>query len=435
MNANGLSIGGGFALLFAALFAGIYVLLSGFAHALEGLSAIRRKSLYDESPPRLRQLLEPGHFQVSRVAVRLSAQGAVLGGLLSLGTTLRTSFPVVPEPWLVAAVTILLGWIVLEAIVIRWVAQRGADHVLQAFWWLIPLVLVLSAPLYPVLSRLVERESEPDDGGPTANAVEKEASKDAEVRALLDVAREEGIIEKHEEELVSRAVDFWDRTVGEVMTPRPDMTVIDASASLGEVADLFVQTKYTRIPLVDGGVEKPVGVVHVKDVFAAVRAEKPPTDARAIAREVHFAPETQTIATLLADFRRRRQHLAVVVDEYGSVTGLVTLEDLVEELVGEIADEHEDAVDPVIPEPAGGYSVAGRVRVSEIASLFNVTFPPADYDTVGGLVSERLGRIPRPGERATEAGLTFTVLEADRKKIHRVRVTRAEPVAESEDGR
>lgn len=419
---------GGLGAFGAAVFAGIYVLLSAFAHALEGLSAIRRKALVDESPERFARLMGET-FPVARVAVRMTAQGAVLGGLLSLGSAFAASR--VPEPWLGSAVAILLGWIVLEALVIRWVARRGADDVLRTFWWLIPLVLVFSAPLRPFLSRLVESQEEelpapgtaPEAAPPTE--AEREAQK-ADVRALLDVAREEGILEEHDEELLSRAVDFGARTVGEVMTARPDMVVAMADASLDEVADLFQTTKHTRIPLVDGDVEKPIGVVHVKDVFDVLRSPAPPATARPLAREVFFAPETQTIRTLLSDFKRRRQQLAIVVDEYGAVVGLATLEDLVEELVGEIADEHEEESDAVIALPGGGYSVNGRVRVAEIASLFDVSFPPAEYETVAGLVSERLGRIPRPGEKAEEAGLVFTVVEADRKKIHRVKVARVE---------
>ena len=117
--------------------------------------------------------------------------------------------------------------------------------------------------------------------------------------------------------------------------------------------------------------EKPIGVVHVKDVFSVLRTPVPPPNARALARPVLFAPETQTITTLLSDFRRRRQHMAIVVDEWGAVAGVVTLEDLLEELVGEIADEHEDSIDPVIPLAEGAFTVAGRVRVSEIAQLFD----------------------------------------------------------------
>jgi len=422
---NALPLGTGVAFVLGAIFAGLYFVFSAFAHSLETLSSIRRKSLLDENPARFQGLLSPEHVRVSRVAVRLTAQGAVLGGLLSLGTMLRTVNA--PEPWLLSAVSILFGWLILEGFVLRWVTRRGSDKLLQDFAWLIPVVSVFATPLYPVLSRILEREPD-DEPGPPSQATERErdATKELEVKAFLDVAREEGILEKQDAELVSRAVDFGDRTVGEVMTPRPDMTVAEASASLSEIADLLVKTKFTRLPLVDGSVDKPVGVVHVKDVLTVLRSPNPPPTARPLAREVHFAPESQTITTLLADFRRRRQHLAIVVDEYGVVTGLVTLEDLVEELVGEIADEHEDALDPVIPLADGGYSIAGRVRMSEIASLFETTFPPADYDTVAGLVSTKLGHIPRPGESVTEAGVVFVVDEADRRRIYRVRARRAQ---------
>jgi CBS domain containing-hemolysin-like protein len=420
----GLSIGAGLSFVLAAGFAILYVLFSAFAQALESLSAIRRKALLEEDPTRFGRLLSPAHVRVSRVAVRLTAQGAVLGGVLSLGSL--SAALSVPEPWLVSAVALLLGWIILEAFVIRWVTRRGPDDLLRSFSWLIPVILLFSAPLYPALSRLVEREPDDETSGNGGTSAEKEASKDADVRALLDVAREEGIFEKHEQELVSRAVDFGDRTVREVMTPRSDMVFAESSAPLSDIADLFVNTKFTRIPLVEGNVDKPVGVVHVKDVFTVLRTPAPPATARPLAREVFFAPESETIQTLLSDFRRRRQHLAIVVDEYGAVTGLVTLEDLVEELVGEIADEHEDALDPVIPLADGGYSVAGRVRVSEIASLFATTFPPAEYDTVAGLVSQKLGRIPRPGESAVESGLHFFVEEADRRRVYRVKVKPSE---------
>ncbi|HEV8268093.1 MAG TPA: hemolysin family protein [Thermoanaerobaculia bacterium] len=416
--------GAGVATVFACLFAALYVILSAFAQALESLSAVRRKALLEGSPERFGKLLAPEIVQVSRIAVRLTAQGAVLGGLLSLGTGLAALNA--PEPWLISALAILAGWIVLETFVIRWVGRRGADALLTSFSWLIPLVHLLAAPLTPVLSRLVERPEEPEDAAGGAPAAAENPSKDAEVRALLDVAREEGILEEHEEELVSRAVDFSDRTVHEVMTPRQDVTIAEADAPLESVADIFISTKYTRIPLVQGGIEKPVGVVHIKDVFTALRSGSPPANARPLARPVLFVPESQTITTLLSDFRRRRQHLAVVVDEYGTVTGVVTLEDLVEELVGDIADEHEDALDAVVPLTGGGYSVSGRVRLTELESLLSVSFSGTQSDTVAGFLSERLGRIPRPGEKVAEAGLVFAVEDSDRRRIHRVKVTRAE---------
>jgi putative hemolysin len=423
---TGFTAGAGFAFALSGAFVCLYAILSAFAQALEGLSSIKRKSLLEGQEGKFGKLLAPENVLISRVAVRLTAQGAVLAGLLSLGTAL--SGLSVPEPFLVSAVSILLGWIVVETVVIRSVARRGAEDLLVDFSWLIPVVLLFATPLYPLLSRLVTPVDGGEDDEPVS-AAEKEAEKDADVRALLDVAREEGILEKHEEELVSRAVDFGDRTVREVMTPRPDMVVAEADLPFGEVADLFERTKHTRIPLVEGGVEKPIGVVHVKDVFSALRAPVPPANARSMARPVLFAPETQTITTLLADFRRRRQHLAIVVDEWGAVVGVVTLEDLLEELVGEIADEHEDSIDPVIPLTGGAFTVAGRVRVTEIAQMFDAALPPGDYDTVAGLLSAKLGHIPRPGEEVEEGGLKFVVEDADRKRVHRVKVMRPTGVA------
>ena len=420
------TVGTGLAFFLAAAFVLLYAILSAFAHALEGLSAIRRRSLLEGQEAKFGKLLARENVLISRVAVRLTAQGAVLAGLLSLGTGL--SGLAVPEPFLVSAVSILLGWFVVETLVIRTVARRGAEDLLDDFSWLIPVVLVFATPLYPLLSRLATPGEEDEDAEPVS-AAEKEAEKEADVRALLDVAREEGILEKHEEELVSRAVDFGDRTVGEVMTPRPDMVVAEADTPFAAVADLFERTKHTRIPLVEGGLEKPTGVVHVKDVFSALRSATPPVNARSLARPALFAPETQTVTTLLADFRRRRQHLAIVVDEWGAVAGLVTLEDLLEELVGEIADEHEDSIDPVIPLSEGAFTVAGRVRVSEIAQLFDADLPPGEYDTVAGLLSARLGHIPRPGEEVEEGGLRFVVEDADRKRVHRVKVMRPVGVA------
>ncbi len=420
------AIGTGFAFFLSVAFVLLYALLSAFAQALESLSSIRRKSLLEGQEKKFGKLLAPENVSISRVAVRLTAQGAVLAGLLSLGTGL--SGLAVPEPFLVSAVSILFGWIVIETVVIRTVARRGAEDLLVDFSWLIPVVLLFATPLYPLLSRLVTPVDDGEEDEPVS-AAEKEAEKDADMRALLDVAREEGILEKHEEELVSRAVDFGDRTVREVMTPRPDMIVAEADLPFERIADLFERTKHTRIPLVDGGVEKPIGVVHVKDVFSALRAEVPPANARPLARPVLFAPETQTITTLLADFRRRRQHMAIVVDEWGAVAGVVTLEDLLEELVGEIADEHEDSIDPVIPLAEGAFTVAGRVRVTEIAQLFDADLPPGDYDTVAGLLSARLGHIPRPGEEVEEGGLRFIVEDADRKRVHRVKILRPTGVA------
>lgn len=416
-----MTFGAFMALCLAGLFALLYFVLSLFAQALESLSDFRRKALLEEAPGRFGRLLSAVNEKPARIAARLTAQTAFLAGLFFTASALASLGA--PSPGLVAAASILVGWLLLEFAVVRTVSRQGPETILVDFSWLIPAVSLFSAPLTPFVERLTARPADPP-AGDDATPGEKEATKDAEVRALLDVAREEGILEKHDEEMVTRAVDFGDRTVVEVMTPRPDMTVVEASTPLGEVADLFVRTKFTRIPLVEGGIDHPVGIVHVKDVFTVLRSSAPLPTAAPVARGVQFAPETQTIRTLLGDFRRRRQQMAIVVDEYGVVSGLVTLEDLVEELVGEIADEHEVDLDPVVPLEDGSYSVAGRVRISELEGLFGASLPAEGFDTAAGLVSAKLGRIPRPGEQAVEGGLVFVVEEADRRRVHRLRVSR-----------
>ena len=419
---TGFALTAGAGLFVAALFAGVFVLFSGFAQALESLSVLRRKALLEADPKRYGTLLAPEHVRVSRIAVRLTAQGAVLGGLLCLGSALAAMG--VTEPWLASAVVILLGWIVAESLVIRWIARRGGDALLQALSWLVPLVDFSrrrSRRSSRVSSR--SRRTHPTAADRRIRRGRRRRRTPRYAPSWTSPARRASS-RSTKRSSSSRAVDFGDRTVGEVMTPRPDVVFAPADAPLDEIADLFAKTKLTRIPLVEGGIDKPVGIVHVKDVFTVLRRPDPPATARPLAREVFFAPESQTVATLLSDFRRRRNPFAIVVDEYGAVTGLATLEDLVEELVGEIADEHEDEAPPVIANGDGSWSIAGRVRVPEIATLLDAVFPPAEYDTVAGLVSEKLGRIPKPGEVAHEAGLSFTVEEADRRRIRRVRVRR-----------
>ncbi len=280
---NPFTAGAGLALVLAALFAGLYGVLSAFAQALESLSSIKRKALLEENPRRFRQLLSPEYVHVSRIAVRMTAQSAVLGGLLSLGPFLATLG--LPEPWLIAAITLLFGWLVLEAFVVRQVALRGADEMLRSFAWLAPVATLCAVPLYPFLARLVDDGEEEEDGrNGRARAKEspdtpdrereREQTKEIEMKALLDVAREEGLLEKHEEELVSRAVDFGDRTVREVMTPRPDMTVADVTAPLSEIVDLFVRTKFTPTPLVRGVLSKPAAA---SDRASSLMARKPTT--------------------------------------------------------------------------------------------------------------------------------------------------------------
>jgi magnesium and cobalt exporter, CNNM family len=245
------------------------------------------------------------------------------------------------------------------------------------------------------------------------------------VQAYIDVGRQEGILEKEEEKLLLSIVDFGDTRVREVMTPRTDIVWIDVASSLTVLADLFVESKYSRIPVVRGSIDTIVGIVHVKDTLQSIRAggSRPIAE---LVREAYFVPETKKVSELLKEFQRRHLWMAVVVDEYGGVSGLATVEDLLEEIVGEISDEHEDEREEISRLGDQAYSVSGKANITKVEELFGRGPEEEEYTTLGGFLAARLGHIPRPGEVHREADLLFTVEEADRRRVHRVRI---EPAA------
>jgi CBS domain containing-hemolysin-like protein len=267
-------------------------------------------------------------------------------------------------------------------------------------------------------------------GRSTRSAPEQEApsATEGEVQAYIDVGREEGILDKGEEKLLLSIVDFGDTRVREVMTPRTDILFIDGASPLPVLADLFVSSKYSRIPVVRGTIDTLLGTVHVKDLFEAIHAGKH----RAIAeltREAYFVPESKKVSELLREFQRRHLWMAIVVDEYGGVSGLVTVEDLLEEIVGEISDEHEDEREAVSKAGEHAYSVSGKENIATVRELFARGPEEEEFTTVGGFLAARLGHIPRPGESHRESDLVFTVEEADRRRVYRVRI---EPVENSQ---
>jgi CBS domain containing-hemolysin-like protein len=208
---------------------------------------------------------------------------------------------------------------------------------------------------------------------------------------------------------------------------------IDVAATLDVLSDLFVSSKYSRLPVVRGSIDTVVGMVHVKDTLAALRqgSGKAIPD---ILREATFVPETKKVSELLRELQRRRLWMAIVVDEYGGVSGLITVEDLLEEIVGEISDEHEDEREAVAPAGPGAWSISGRENVARIRELFGHGPEEAEFDSIGGFLAARLGHIPRAGEMHREEDLQFTVEEADRRRVYRVRVE-AVPGGGSTDSR
>jgi putative hemolysin len=261
-----------------------------------------------------------------------------------------------------------------------------------------------------------------------------------ELQVMIQQARDRGLIPANESRLIQNAMELGQVKVHELMVPRPDMHVLPATAGLEETMRMFATTQRSRLPVYDGSIDHILGFVHIKDVIWVLidRAHAggeataaPEFNLRNVVRDVLIVPETKPASELLVEFRTRRTGLAMVVDEHGSILGLVTLEDILEQMVGEIHDEF-DVVERPLTLPDGGMIFDAGIKVRDLAAQYNITLADdSSYETVGGFVLSKLGFIPRGGESFETDGYRFTVMEMDRRRISRVKIkaTPARPAA------
>jgi CBS domain containing-hemolysin-like protein len=259
---------------------------------------------------------------------------------------------------------------------------------------------------------------------------------ESELLAMADVALEEDVIEGHERELIHSIIEFGDTVVREVMVPRPDMHTLDGDQSVSEALGVAIEAGLSRLPVHAGNVDDIVGVAHTKDLIRAERAGRGDEPVTNVVRSAHFVPETKRVARLMREMQDLKYHLAVVVDEYGGTAGVVTLEDLIEELVGEIVDEYDVEEPPVQPLDNGVYSVSARLAVDELSELVDAELPTGDWDTVGGLLFNELGRVPVEGESVEVDGLTLVAERVEGNRVGRIRIVPLAKVspASSPDG-
>jgi CBS domain containing-hemolysin-like protein len=248
-----------------------------------------------------------------------------------------------------------------------------------------------------------------------------------ELLASAAVASEEGEIEEEEKELIHSIFEFGDTIVREVMVPRPDVIAIEDTATLRDVQALVLEHGYSRIPVYHEDLDDVVGVVFAKDVLKATHqgdADRPLTE---ICRPAHVVPESKKVADLLREMQKEKFHQAIVIDEYGSITGIVALEDLLEELVGEITDEYDTEEPDVVEVGDGTYRVSGKTSIDDVNEFLGAELPDEEWDTVAGLVLDLFGRIPDAGEETVFQGLRFKVENVQGRRVASVLITR-EPV-------
>jgi putative hemolysin len=300
--------------------------------------------------------------------------------------------------------------------------------------WISPLVPVIRFFLwivYPIEATLeaavsLLHLSEEEQAAPT---------EEQSIEALVDAAAEEGIIEQDEARLIEQVVEFGEKRVRDVMTPRPDVVAIKAGATLEDLRDLIVEAKFSRVPVYEKSLDDIVGIVFARDMLELSDHERAHRHVRELVRPALFVPETKFGSDLLKEMQRKSQQMAVVIDEYGLMAGIVTIEDLVEEIVGEIGEEDRRPAPDVLREAGGALVLRGSVPLDKFADLlgFPVESLPdrANVATVAGLLNRVAGHVPRTGEVLESDGLRFEVLEANQRKVLRVRARRSAASATS----
>jgi magnesium and cobalt exporter, CNNM family len=337
------------------------------------------------------------------------------------GTTLATIFVARHvDRWaeLISTVGMTLILFVFAEVTPKTFAVQHTDRVALR---LAPIIVAITRAVGP-LARLLVRVANvvmPGRGLP-----EGPFATEQEIRAMAEVGAEEDSIEEEEKELIHSIFEFGDTVVREVMVPRPDMVTAPVTATLKDVLDLIVRHGYSRIPIFRENVDDVVGVAYAKDLLRHLHAGKANAELSNIMREPYFVPESKRVSDLMREMQQRRVHIAIVSDEYGSTAGLVTIEDLLEEIVGEIADEY-DREEPEI-EPAGEnrYRVNGRTSIDDVNELLDVELPQDEWDTVAGLMYGLLGSVPTQGETVRFGDLEFTAQRVQGRRIATVLITR-----------
>ena len=330
--------------------------------------------------------------------------------------------------------------LVCEHVVPVLIARKNPERVLEV---LLPPFDVAARFLHPLTGGLVRLFEDDRRDRPNAASPNGEEPAPGEA-AAAEAAEEQGLMEEDERRLLQSIMDFGGTLVREVMTPRPDIVAIREDATLDELRALFREQEYSRIPVYKENLDNILGIVFVKDLiqltdrpgmWPAGASPAPPNPPRhslhTLIRPATFVPETKRVPELLKEFQRKQVQIAIVVDEYGGTAGLVTIEDLLEEIVGEIRDEYDVESEPIVDEGNGSFVFSAKVSIDDLRERLGIEIEPEGFETVGGYVLTRVGRVPAMGETFELDGLIVEVLEAERRRIHKVRFRRAatEPTA------
>ena len=406
-------------------------LLATVDMAFDQLSDVGLRRLIGENgdkPERgTRAFLRQAFQNRPRFSFALSAMIQILLVVVAVLVT-SISLNLFPDPrWVLVGLfagLILAG--IFRQLVPLFISTRNPEGTLL---FLMPMV----RPFFPVMTfiadpfqKLFDRSKRKDQANEDGEEGE-ETDDSGDLQALIDVGAAEGILEEEEGELIHSIIEFADTLVSEVMTPRPDIVAVPETATVCEAREIMLDSKYSRLPVYRDHMDNVEGIIYVRDLLQCWSDGTEDENIKPLIRSVYFVPETKPVDELLKEMQKAHVQLAMVIDEYGGVCGLVTVEDILEEIVGEIEDEDiaGDELEEIVEAGEGKYEVIGSTEIGKIERLFDMEIEADDFTTIAGLVINESGKVPPVGEQFKFRGLEVEVLEADERRIGRLRVSRA----------
>jgi magnesium and cobalt exporter, CNNM family len=420
------------------------ILLNAFFASAEVAIAQMRKA-------RLKQLVEAGSG-TARVLERLVENstrtlttlqlGATFAQLLAAATAIvvflpelsaalhRPGLSLTLSQWLGLAVIVLglaAAIVVLGRLVPQTLALRYAEPLALALARPLDWAAALLSPLVWVLVKLFNIIVKPFGGAARDSLT---LITEEEIKTIVDAGEEGGVIEKDEKAMIYSIFEFGDTLVREVMVPRIDVVAVEAATPICDALDVIIQAGHSRVPVYQDTIDNIIGLLYAKDLLAYLRDERADVPLQNVVRPAYFVPEAKKVDELLEELQKQRTHMAIVVDEYGGVAGLVTIEDILEEIVGEIQDEYDAVEEPLVESvSANEYIMNARVNLDDVSQLLDVTLPAESGDTLGGFIYSQLGKVPAAGDKVRFGDLSMEVMSVAARRIGKVRVRREPPAS------
>lgn len=322
---------------------------------------------------------------------------------------------------IVAVIVMTVCLLIFGEILPKSIAKEHAESLSIRYAAIVYALMKLLSPITILFNAVRDRVVKWFTNGKAVPAVTEE-----EIKVMIDLSEEEGIIDNKEKELIHRSLDFDEILVGEIFTPRSDMVAVEVNQPIGEIRDVFLKEKYSRIPVYEEDIDNVIGILSESDFFSELVQQKE-INVRALLRKPLFVVESMKISDLLPEFQKSKVHMAIVVDEFGGTAGLITLEDIIEQIVGEIWDEHDEAVKIIQQIDENSYEFNAELPLDEFCEIMKIEAPESSSHTLGGWIFEMFERVPNVGETLHYGPLTLTVQQVENRRIRKVLVSLNEP--------